>query len=782
MSEHLNLWRSTEKVPQSVLATPLMMSGTVIDRDSAARWRESMSLVSRLSSRGLDVAHMPLGLKTSIRGDVLVLSTIAQAKEELQRKMPRLQDVQIEVGEPIQLRYPEHLHVYDSGWRNAFRSHMKRMGYLPSASSFIALSQVSLPNPMKESFRISPEIVDGYPSLWVDPGTKVMIPLSVHEAKCATEDEPLPVRVLMDWRRAFVVGTYMQTVQEYKEYDLADIWGSRGVPVGKGDSVYKVKFTDESRIYAYPQTCVFKEYEYGNKDLGPKGYAPPRKVQLVQGLLKTAGASVGFLGKSFSFEQLPTEAKKIAQSSATFESGREFLVMLKKQGKVFPMNVFQILDAFTSGAEPYTGSRSGKYFVVCPSSMQNYITETMKQIELRYRQMNFGSISRGGEVRFVTGATQSDYIEAFNLTVSDILKASEDGTGEPPIVFVVLPDVAWENALYYTSKDIFFNPSAILEDVKPIRTQCLEESTARRIPGNTPILTNLVPQIYLKLFGRHSAVWLCNKPADGYVYPFNSGITAYACFDVSRRRKLKSQVSVFTAVTDGYGRFIAYDTVPAGGENLTHLAFEKLLESIARICKEYSETFAVKEPGLKFNLQRIVLYKDGQVDRSEAQIMKEVFEKGIPEEGIQPLPQHFVGRRDLPQKLAVDVVSVNKSSIRRMFVNDGSSWSNPKRGQCVVERGGNSALLFSSQAIRRQGEDANTVKPLQIELVHHFTFNSELPTPRVEELAREYYHLTFLDWVSFYSKSKFALPQRITQKTGEYLSYQVRVPKGVTLI
>jgi hypothetical protein len=117
-----------------------------------------------------------------------------------------------------------------------------------------------------------------------------------------------------------------------------------------------------------------------------------------------------------------------------------------------------------------------------------------------------------------------------------------------------------------------------------------------------------------------------------------------------------------------------------------------------------------------------------------------------------------------------------------MFVNDGSSWSNPKRGQCVVERGGNSALLFSSQAIRRQGEDVNTVKPLQIELVHHFTFNSELPTPRVEELAREYYHLTFLDWVSFYSKSKFALPQRITQKTGEYLSYQVRVPKGVTLI
>jgi hypothetical protein len=163
-------------------------------------------------------------------------------------------------------------------------------------------------------------------------------------------------------------------------------------------------------------------------------------------------------------------------------------------------------------------------------------------------------------------------------------------------------------------------------------------------------------------------------------------------------------------------------------------------------------------------------------------MMKNVFEKGIPDEGIEPLDQHFTDRKDLPQSLAIDILGVNKSSIKRLFVRSGDSWTNPRRGLCVVEKGGKTALLVSSQAQKKEDRELNSVKPLEIEHVHHFTINSSLDTPRIEELAREYYHLTFLDWVSFYQRSKFALPQRITQKTGEYLSYQVHVPKGVTLL
>lgn len=163
-------------------------------------------------------------------------------------------------------------------------------------------------------------------------------------------------------------------------------------------------------------------------------------------------------------------------------------------------------------------------------------------------------------------------------------------------------------------------------------------------------------------------------------------------------------------------------------------------------------------------------------------MMKDVFEKGIPEEGIRPLAQHSSGRRDLPQNLAIDIIGVNKSIFKRLFVRSGNTWTNPKRGLCAIEKEGKRALLASSQAQKSRGYDLYTVKPLQIEHIHHFMINSTLASPKIEDLAREYYHLTFLDWVSFYQKSKFALPQRITQKTGEYLSYQVSVPKGVTLI
>ena len=75
-----------------------------------------------------------------------------------------------------------------------------------------------------------------------------------------------------------------------------------------------------------------------------------------------------------------------------------------------------------------------------------------------------------------------------------------------------------------------------------------------------------------------------------------------------------------------------------------------------------------------------------------------------------------------------------------------------------------------------------TVRPLQLELIHHFIISSNLSMPDVKAIAQEYYHLTFLEWVTFYQKSKFALPQRITQKTGEFLSAQVSVPKEVVVL
>lgn len=722
-----------------------------------------------------------MNLKNATKGDVLVLTPSSVVADVVEAKLPKLQNGSVKVAGQVELSYAENPWIYENAWKNTFRNHMRNHRFLTSASSYIPLEQIANSNPLKESIRVAAEIIDGQPHLWMNPGTKVMIPLTFDETKYASEDQPLSVRVLMDWHSAFLVGVYNETIGGYSGYDLFSLWRSRGVPVRKEERVYKVKFSDESQPYPYPQSCVFKEFEQGRKDSSFPKHTPSQKIEITSAFLKNKIGTIRFLGTDFSFDANPTEASALTNSVSQFESGNDFIVTLKKDGRHFPVKVFGIRDALLNGAEPYTGKKLGKYRVICPSILKDHIGSALDQIRLTYQKLNMGSICLAGQVRFVEARSQSEYREAFNLTINEIIEEARE-INEPTIVFVVLPVTTWENSLYYSAKDTFFNPSAVLEEVKPIQIQCLESNTVRILPRNEPVSSNIAPQVYLKLYGRHAAIWLCNKPADSHVYPNDAGITAYACFDVSRRRKLKSQVSVFTAVTDGYGRFIAYDTFSAGGENLTPLAFAKLIENIARICKQYSDSFARREPNLKFQLKRIVLYKDGQIDRVEAGIMKNVFENGIPEEGIDPISSYFSGRQDLPQSLAIDILGVNKSSIKRAFVRSGSFWNNPERGLCMVERNGNTALLFSSQAQRRSGTEINTIKPLEIEQVHHFSINSNLATPNVDELAREYYHLTFLDWVSFYQKSKFALPQRITQKTGEYLSYQVHVPTGITLI
>lgn len=717
-------------------------------------------------------------MKTKIGGDILALSPSILEEGVISQKIPRIDGVDVNIGSKLTVQYAEHPWVYTDAWKYRFRSFMRNKRFLSAGQSYLPPQQLSTPTTMKKSFRISPEVVNGVPSLWVDPGTRVMVPLTSEEAKWASEENEIPVRVLMEWRSAFVVGVYPESVGQFRQMNLTDLWRSRGVPVNDNESVYKVRFFTGSQPYSYPQSCVFKEYEQGRMAVGIPKYPPPKRIEIVNDFLRESVGSIGFLGRQFQFVVDPIAGNVIAERSSQFESGRDFEIILMKNGKQHPVRVSDVQNEFLSGAEPYTGKKSGPYYVVCPARLRNEVEPALEKLESTYSQLNMGTLTMAAPIRFVSSDTQSQYREAFNLTMNDILRSGHDDC----VVIVILPSVSWQNSLFYAAKDAFFNPPSVIERRKPIQIQCIEEDTVRRLPSSNAIAYNIIPQLYLKLFGRNAAVWLCRRAADSYLYPFNSGITAYACFDVSRRKKLKAQVSVFTAVTDGYGRFITYDKIPAGGENLTPLAFEKLIEKIAQVCKQYADIFALRERNLPFNLRRIVFYKDGQIDRREAEMMKAVFEDGIPEEGIQPLAQHFANRQDLPESLAIDIIGVNKSSIKRVLMKEGYAWSNPKRGLCLTERGGKSALLVGSQAQKRGIEELNTLQPLLIEHIHHFTINSSLPAPRVEDLAREYYHLTFLDWVTFYQRSKFALPQRITQKTGEYLSSQVDVPKEVTLI
>jgi hypothetical protein len=779
--DHLNLWVADRRIPEKTNALALSVSGE-IDKDAGKRWKAINGLASALTRKGHVTTHIPINLRQKFQGDVVVLSTNAVDEAEITRNIPRLEGAIVKATSKAVISSSEFPSIFANAWQTWFKETMQRIGFLHHGlGTYVPTDQLAQASVHKSAFRISPELIDGVPALWIDPETRVMVPLSCEEAASATEEEPVQVRVLMDWKSAFLIGTYNENVSQFKDYDLEEHWRYRGIPVKPTHRVFKVKFGDQSIPYAYPEACVFKEYQRGKRELAGKKYKPGERVGLVQRFLTERLSHVGFLETTYTFSPEPAKTIDLGYEKGEFESGHAFQVLLRRGANILSTSILNVKNSFESGAEPYTGKQSGSYVVICPEELAQKIVPALRAIEKAYQNLNMGSINQLLPTRFVKGNKYNDYQEAFNLIIQDILSKSSDT--KHIIAFVVLPNVAWENSIYFEAKRAFFNPSAINEDVKPMQIQCIESNTVDKIIADKRyIIENVIPQLYLKLYGKHAALWLSKVPADAYVYPETPAVTAYACFDVSRRKKLKSQVSVFTAVTDGYGRFISFDSIPSGGERLTELSFYNLIERIATMCKAYATQFRKIEPNLSFNLQRIVLYKDGRIEWNERDMMSNVFTNGVPEEGREPIRELFAKRKDLPQNLAIDIVSVNKSPNRRIFSRFEGSWKNPRRGTYYRKSGEDSCLLVSSQTHKIDDEEMMTVKPLQLELVHHFDVNSKLTTPNIRAIAQEYYHLTFLDWVSFYQKSKFALPQRITQKTGEFLSAQVNIPKEVVVL
>jgi len=779
--DHLNLWVADRKIPEKANIVTLSVSGEV-DKDVGKRWKTINGLVNVLTRKGHVTTHIPVNLRQKFQGDIGVLSTNAIDVVELMRSLPKFEGVTLKTANAATISSSEFPSVFAGAWQTWFREAMREVGFLHHGfGTYITTDQLGQASVHKSAFRISPELIDCLPALWIDPETRVMIPLSYQEAASATDEEPVQVKVLLDWKSAFVVGAYNENVSQFKDYNLEEHGRYRGIPVKPTNRIFKVKFGDQLTTYAYPETCVFKEYQRGKKEFAGRKYKPAERVELVQRFLTEKLPKVDFLETAFTFSHEPAKAIDLRYEKGEFEPGYAFQVMLRRGANVHQTNILNVKNSLEEGAEPYTGKQSGSYVVICPEELAQKTGSALRAIERTYQNLNMGSINQFLPTRLVKGNTYNDYQEAFNLVIQDILSKSQDT--RHIIAFIVLPDVGWENSIYFEAKRAFFNPSTINEDVKPMQIQCIESSTIDKIIADKRyVIENIVPQLYLKLYGRHAALWLSKVPADAYVYPESLAITAYACFDVSRRKKLKSQVSVFTAVTDGYGRFISFDSIPSGGERLTELSFYNLIERIASMCKAYAAQFAKMEPNLKFDLHRIVLYKDGSVEWNEKNMMLRVFNGGVPDEGREPVRDLFAKRRDLPQNLAIDVVSVNKSPNRRLFSKFEGSWRNPRRGTCYQKSGESSCLLVSSQTHKVNDEETMTVKPLQLELVHHFSVNSKLATPSIRAIAQEYYHLTFLDWVSFYQRSKFALPQRITQKTGEFLSAQVGIPKEVVVL
>jgi hypothetical protein len=126
--------------------------------------------------------------------------------------------------------------------------------------------------------------------------------------------------------------------------------------------------------------------------------------------------------------------------------------------------------------------------------------------------------------------------------------------------------------------------------------------------------------------------------------------------------------------------------------------------------------------------------------------------------------------------MLVDVVSVNKSANRRLIQRENSSFGNVDGGTAVTY-GDDQGLLVSHKP------DRGTAQPLEITLQDHVSLNqADVDSPAAEDLLKEYYNLSYLNWSSVFNQGKYALPQILTQNLGENLSAGIEVPDNMPMI
>jgi hypothetical protein len=254
------------------------------------------------------------------------------------------------------------------------------------------------------------------------------------------------------------------------------------------------------------------------------------------------------------------------------------------------------------------------------------------------------------------------------------------------------------------------------------------------------------------------------------------GTSCYAYHDVSRRYKLKSSATAYSALTDAYGRYIATGTKPIGGERLTPSNFYNILVELLLKISLFVNKFSVIDETRAFNFARLVFAKDGVIFPREAEIMENVIQYGIPDEGKEPITSVLKKNQLLPDDLIIDIIGVNKSPTKRIFKRRNEYFSNVEEGTAILYDD-TCGLLVSSRT------HSGTSQPLEISLHSHICLNNaEAPAPHISHIIDEYYRLTFLNWSSIFRKSKLALPQILTQNLGENLTAGVMVPDNMILL
>ncbi len=503
------------------------------------------------------------------------------------------------------------------------------------------------------------------------------------------------------------------------------------------------------RTLLYPESCIFSDFErekFSYKDLKMN---PQERVEKTKEFIRKYLNSIKFLGQQILLEG-PKDISILAYKEHSFPKRSSFYVIVGNGMKTTINNIYK--DLREHG--PYSDKLNGRCVVIHNSNIdrKNLFT-AFNSIKKTYSQLNLGKLellSNFGNNGFI------DVGENYTTAVRKLcnsLKGFKD-----VIAIVVLPDEKASEMYYRTKGDLFKNQ---------IPVQAVLSKTIKEIVKNKEnlcfICVNLASQLYIKLGGAGTAVWILEEPSDKPIDGVPEGSSCYAYIDISRRVDKKSSATAYSAMVDPYGRYITMGTKPIGAEKLTPSTFYEILEDILWEISEYNKT-SHKE------LIRLVFAKDGVIKDNEAKMMGNVIREGVPGKGKESISDLL--RKLTFRSLIIDVIAVNKTPNRRILSKIKDKFVNVQEGTAISYNDSKGLLVSCSW-------ERGTIQPIEISIKDRIGINideKKIPKPHISQILEEYYRLTILNWASIFKQGKYALPHILTQNLGKYSSAGVDVP------
>lgn len=765
--KYLNLYLGNQKLPLPMLGYYVKLKNLDIESDSARR-PILQTIVSRLNKKRIDCTVAPKSLLPKF--DLVFLikeSELDKIEKELSSFNPSFELGKVDES------------VIKTAWQNRVRTHLQMKGFLKVGDRYILKEDLNNGNKYKRAFRVQAVITNGYPSIYVDSRTRVMINLTdevLDKADELEEESDIRVRTLPNWSSGILQGRCgFKAKNDYtlfgkKHVTYVEYWKRKHqINVNPEEEMVRVYIPSAESVYKYPRSCVFQEFRKGESLPTKLKKSPNKRVKENSQFIESI-QPIFFLGMKIKFNI--SSLTTVGFEEYSFKPSSKITVVVGDNTNVSLGILHKALKTYG----PYTGMINGKYIVFYPEDLEeNDVRKAMLKIEKVYSILKLGTLKAASEVkeRFIKLTPKvSDYINKIMELKSKL------GSIKNLISFVVLPE-KYASEFYFKSRGKLFESFLGLRCIKAqfLRSETLSKILREEKQGYLSAV-NIASQCYVKIGGTGSAVWILNEPADNPIRGISDGSSCYAYHDISRRPKMKASASAYSALTDSFGRFIATGSKPIGGEKLTETTFYDMILELLEKVSIFSNKFNEVDSSRSFQFKRLVFAKDGHIKDDESEMMQRVINEGIPEEGKEPVSDVLKSSSILPSELVIDIISVNKSPNKRVFEFDETlnNFKNVNEGVAIAYDN-RSGLLISAST------NLGTVQPLEITLHSHICLNCEnVPTPHISEIMDEYYRLTHLDWASIFKQGKYALPQILTQNLGENISAGINISADIILL